>query len=53
MAFRPERWLDESRPIDEKRYFVAFGKGGRGCPGQVYVSLVNVSILAIIARSLL
>lgn len=50
MAFRPERWLDESQPIDEKRYFVAFGKGGRGCPGQVYVPLCR---LVIIERNLL
>lgn len=35
--FRPERWLDEAHPIDEKRYFVVFGKGTRNCPGKEYV----------------
>lgn len=40
--FSPERWLNDKDPIDEKRYFVVFGKGGRVCPGKGYVSLLRL-----------
>ena len=34
--FRPERWLDTTKPIAE-RHFVPFNKGTRMCQGREYV----------------
>ncbi|KAK6957404.1 hypothetical protein Daesc_000188 [Daldinia eschscholtzii] len=34
LKFKPERWLDSANVIDEKRYYVPFGKGARMCPGR-------------------
>ncbi|ROV86802.1 hypothetical protein VMCG_10851 [Cytospora schulzeri] len=50
-AFRPERWLDKSNPIDEKRYFVVFGKGARGCPGKEYsMQLIQFTLATLVQR---
>ncbi|KAI1337118.1 cytochrome P450 [Xylariaceae sp. FL0016] len=49
--FKPSRWLDETSPIDEKRYFVAFGKGGRGCPGREFATqLIQFTLATLIQR---
>ncbi|KAK5988013.1 Cytochrome P450 monooxygenase hepH [Cladobotryum mycophilum] len=51
LSFRPERWLDETNPIDEKRYFVAFGKGGRGCPGREFATqVIQLTVCTLIQR---
>jgi len=40
LAFIPERWLvDVVENTALKRYFVAFSKGTRKCPGMQYVVL--------------
>ncbi|RYP47625.1 hypothetical protein DL768_006341 [Monosporascus sp. mg162] len=49
--FKPERWLDDKNPIDEKRYFVAFGKGGRSCPGKEFATqLIQTTLASLIQR---
>ncbi|KAF4121952.1 Cytochrome P450 [Geosmithia morbida] len=49
--FRPERWLDVENPINEKRYFVAFGKGGRGCPGKEFATqVIQLTLCTLVQR---
>ncbi|RYP85753.1 hypothetical protein DL769_000927 [Monosporascus sp. CRB-8-3] len=49
--FKPERWLDDKNPIDEKRYYVAFGKGGRSCPGKEFATqLIQTTLASLIQR---
>ncbi|KAI1767847.1 cytochrome P450 [Hypoxylon sp. FL1150] len=49
--FKPERWLDEEKPIDEKRYFIAFGQGGRACPAKEFgTQLMQMTLTTLVRR---
>ncbi|OTB09752.1 hypothetical protein K445DRAFT_36843, partial [Daldinia sp. EC12] len=51
LKFKPERWLDSANVIDEKRYYVPFGKGARMCPGREFASqLVQITLATLIQR---
>ncbi|KAH7324238.1 cytochrome P450 [Stachybotrys elegans] len=49
--FNPERWLDASHPIDEKRYYIPFGKGARSCPSKEFATqFIQLIVATLIQR---
>ncbi|KAI0190866.1 cytochrome P450 [Astrocystis sublimbata] len=51
LQFEPERWIENPHTIDEKRHFVAFGKGARSCPGKDFATnLVQLTLATLIQR---
>ncbi|KAI0447296.1 cytochrome P450 [Xylaria telfairii] len=51
LEFKPERWMEKEHQIDEKRHFVAFGKGARSCPGKDFATnLIQLTVATLIQR---
>ncbi|KAI0468832.1 cytochrome P450 [Xylaria cf. heliscus] len=49
--FNPERWLNEVNPIDEKRYYIPFGKGARGCPSKEFATqFIQLTLATLVQR---
>ncbi|KAI0146233.1 cytochrome P450 [Xylariaceae sp. FL1272] len=51
LTFNPERWLDPTNPIDEKKYNIPFGKGARGCPSKEFATqFIQLTIATLVQR---
>jgi cytochrome P450/nitrite reductase/ring-hydroxylating ferredoxin subunit len=51
LAFRPERWLDESHSPHNVSAYIPFGSGPRMCPGRSLASLQMKTLLSMLYKN--